>query len=178
MWKEDAVTFPALPETKGLNSSIEHALSLLEDSPVAEPTIVEPVRPMVKLVKLNMLTEPVAGDQTTFVDSIFCDLYCADVNKHTEHCVTRYRVLTNISICLKPIAIMFSNQTGVLHKLQRRAGGEEDAEKMGGKGKGTSNLIVQILFSSISTVINTSNLPAVFPSSPIIIVLIFLFCFK
>ena len=94
MWKEDAVTFPALPETKGLNSSIEHALSLLEDSPVAEPTIVEPIRPMVKLVKLDMLTaqsgNPVPSNQAAFVDSIFCDLYCADVNKHTEHCVTRY----------------------------------------------------------------------------------------
>ena len=101
MWKEDAVTFPALPETKGLNSSIEHALSLLEDSPVAESTIVEPVRPMVKLVKLNMLTEPVAGSQTTFVDSIFCDLYCADVNKHTEHCVTRYWVFEKFPVFLK-----------------------------------------------------------------------------
>ena len=105
MWKEDAMTFP---ETKALNSSMEHkfhddnsnssasskecpierALSLLEDSPIAEPTNVEPVRPMVTLVKLDMLTEPVTG-QDTFVESIFCDLYCADVNKHTEHCVTR-----------------------------------------------------------------------------------------
>ena len=83
MWKEDAVSFPALPETKGFDSSIEHALSLLEDSPVAESTVPEPVRPMVKL------TTPASG-QTTLVDSIFCDRYCADVNKHTEHCITRY----------------------------------------------------------------------------------------
>ena len=102
MWKEDAMTFP---ETKALNSMehkfhddnsnssasskecpIERALSLLEDSPIAEPSNVEPVRPMVTLVKLDMLTEPVTGQ---FVESIFCDLYCADVNKHTEHCVTR-----------------------------------------------------------------------------------------
>ena len=88
MWKEEAVSFPALPETKGFDSSIEHALSLLEDSPVAETTVPEPVRPMVKLAKLNMLTTP-----TTLVDSIFCDLYCADVNKHTEHCITRYGFL-------------------------------------------------------------------------------------
>ena len=102
MWKEEAVSFPALPETKGFDSSIEHALSLLEDSPVAETTVPEPVRPMVKLAKLNMLTTP-EGGQTTLVDSIFCDLYCADVNKHTEHCITRYGFLKStalVSSCL------------------------------------------------------------------------------
>ena len=78
MWKEEAVTFQALPETKGFDSSIEHALSLLEDSPVAEPNVPEPARSMVELTK-----------QTTLVDSIFCDRYCAEVNKHTQHCITR-----------------------------------------------------------------------------------------
>ena len=59
---------------------------------------------------------------------------------------------------------MISNQAGVLHKLQRRAGGEEDEKKVGGKGEGASSLIVQMLFNSISTVTNTSNLADVFPS--------------
>ena len=151
MWKEEAVSFPALSETKGFDSSIEHALSLLEDSPVAETTVPEPVRPMVKLAKLNMLTTPVGG-QTTLVDSIFCDLYCADVNKHTEHCITRYGFLKSTSLvssCLQ--SMMFSNQAGVLHELQRRAGGEEDEKKMGRQGQVATGLIV---FAAISTVNN------------------------
>ena len=90
MWKEEAVTFQALPETKGFDSSIEHALSLLEDSPVAESNIPEPVRPMTK-----------ASSQTTLVDSIFCDRYCADVNKHTEHCVTRSGFLVSSNVFIK-----------------------------------------------------------------------------
>ena len=97
MWKEDSMSFPALPETKGFDSSIEHALALLEDSP--EPTVPEPVRPMVKLTKLNMQTTPVGG-QTTLVESIFCDLYCADVNKHTEHCISRYGFLKSTSLLI------------------------------------------------------------------------------
>ena len=35
---------------------------------------------------------------------------------------------------------MFSKQAGVLHKLQRRAGGEEDEKEMGRKSQGATSL--------------------------------------
>ena len=50
---------------------------------------------------------------------------------------------------------MFSNQAGVLHKLQRRAGGKENEKKVGGKGQSSTSLIAQIPSNSTST--NLSN---------------------
>ena len=95
MWKEDSMR----TETKGLDSSIEHALSLLHDSPTSSSSSSSGhhrhhqghhhLRRHYDDHRHHWSSLTSGVVEPGFTESLFCDRYCAEVNAHTEHCKTR-----------------------------------------------------------------------------------------